>query len=333
MQAPFPWFGGKSRVAHIVWGRLGDVPNYVEPFFGSGAVLLGRPHAPNIETVNDKDAYLANFWRAIKADPETVAHYADWPVNESDMHARHIWLLNTGAERLARIEGDPDYYDAQVAGWWVWGICAWIGPGWCSGNGPWHSVDGKLVRLSTDGRGVHRQLVHLGDGGQGVHRQLVHLGNGGQGVHRKQLNLTEWFAALSERLRRVRVCVGDWSRVLRPTPTVKLGLTGVFLDPPYNSAARNPAIYNHEDSGHLAADVREWAIAHGDDPMMRIALCGYDDFTMPDAWVPVAWKTNGGYANQGNNRGKENRHRERIWFSPHCLSPTRPRQALLDVLD
>ena len=43
LRAPFPWFGGKRRVAPEVWERFGDVPNYVEPFFGSGAVLLGRP--------------------------------------------------------------------------------------------------------------------------------------------------------------------------------------------------------------------------------------------------------------------------------------------------
>ena len=41
--APFPYFGGKSRIAHLVWERFGDVPNYVEPFAGSLAVLLGRP--------------------------------------------------------------------------------------------------------------------------------------------------------------------------------------------------------------------------------------------------------------------------------------------------
>lgn len=28
MKSPFPWFGGKSRVAHLVWDRFGDVPNY-----------------------------------------------------------------------------------------------------------------------------------------------------------------------------------------------------------------------------------------------------------------------------------------------------------------
>ena len=42
LDAPFPWFGGKRRVAPIVWQRFGDVQNYVEPFFGSGAVLLNR---------------------------------------------------------------------------------------------------------------------------------------------------------------------------------------------------------------------------------------------------------------------------------------------------
>ena len=42
MKAPFPWFGGKSRVAHLGWDRIGNVPNYVEPFFGSGAVVSAR---------------------------------------------------------------------------------------------------------------------------------------------------------------------------------------------------------------------------------------------------------------------------------------------------
>ena len=67
-QPPFPWFGGKSKVSHIVWERFGDVPNYVEPFAGSLAVLLGRPHPPKVETVNDLDGMVANFWRALAAD-------------------------------------------------------------------------------------------------------------------------------------------------------------------------------------------------------------------------------------------------------------------------
>ena len=69
LEAPFPYFGGKSRAADVVWQALGDVDHYVEPFFGSGAVLLARPAPGGLETVNDKDGLLANFWRAVRADP------------------------------------------------------------------------------------------------------------------------------------------------------------------------------------------------------------------------------------------------------------------------
>src|SRR5690348_15182552 len=61
VKAPFPWFGGKSTVADLVWDRFGNVQNYVEPFFGSGAVLLNRAHPPGTETVNDLDCMVANF--------------------------------------------------------------------------------------------------------------------------------------------------------------------------------------------------------------------------------------------------------------------------------
>lgn len=72
LRAPFPWFGGKEKVAAIVWERFGDVTNYVEPFAGSLAVLLNRPHAPQIETVNDLDGMVANFWRALQAAPKII---------------------------------------------------------------------------------------------------------------------------------------------------------------------------------------------------------------------------------------------------------------------
>ena len=42
LKAPFPWFGGKSRAAHLIWPRFGKVGNYVEPFAGSLSVLLAR---------------------------------------------------------------------------------------------------------------------------------------------------------------------------------------------------------------------------------------------------------------------------------------------------
>ena len=50
LKTPFPWFGGKSRAASLIWDRFGSPANYVEPFAGSLAVLLSRPDAPTIET-------------------------------------------------------------------------------------------------------------------------------------------------------------------------------------------------------------------------------------------------------------------------------------------
>jgi len=349
IKAPYPWFGGKSKVADLVWSRFGNVRNFVDPFMGSLAMLLQRPEPfDGSETVNDLDGFVANFWRAVRADPEAVAHHADWPVNENDLHARHAWLVNRRDSLTTRLEGDPDYFDPKVAGWWVWGACCWIGSGWCYGKGPWKVSDGELRNLGNAGRGVNRQLVHLGNAGMGVNRKLVHLGNAGRGVNRQRVHLGDagrgegpsegcepqtgpgageglqgllpWFVALSDRLKRVRVCSGDWTRVCGPTPTVKMGLTAVFLDPPYADTARRTADLYSLDSESVAHAVREWAIAHGGDRRLRIALCGYQgEHEMPDSWDAVAWKANGGYGSQGKGSGRTNAAREVIWFSPHCL--------------
>jgi DNA adenine methylase len=305
LKAPFPWFGGKSRVAAGVWDRFGNVANYVEPFAGSLAVLLGRPHEPNVETVNDKDCYLANFWRAVAWDAKAVAHHADWPVNEADLHARHQWLVDQ-KNFQERMKSDPRYFDPVIAGWWVWGISQWIGSGWCE-HPEW------------------KQIPRISGGGQSVHRQLPSLSTrGGGGIHSKESrsDLLAYMTALADRLRNVRVCCGDWTRVLGPSPTTHIGLTGVFLDPPYAVADRENVYV--EDSRDLAHDVCKWAIEHGDDPLMRIAVCGYEgEHVFPDSWECVAWKAHGGYGGQAeaaDSQGKQNKHRERIWFSPHCLS-------------
>ena len=183
----------------------------------------------------------------------------------------------------------------------------------------------QLPHLGDAGKGVSRQLPHLGDAGQGVHRKRPHLGNAGKGVSRN-VSLMEWFQELSARLTRVRVCSGDWSRVCGPSVTVKHGLTGVFLDPPYaDTAARDENLYRC-DSVTLAHDVREWAIARGDDPLMRIALCGYEgEHVMPESWSCLEWNAGEGYGGQ-SAAGNDNGLRERIWFSPSCLAMPSYRQ-------
>jgi site-specific DNA-adenine methylase len=339
LQAPFPYFGGKRKVADIVWDYLGDVDTYIEPFFGSGAVLLSRPHSPKTENINDSDGLLANFWRAIIGDPEETARHADWPVNECDLHARHLWLVGQRQELTERLMADPEFYDPKAAGWWVWGICSWIGSGWCSGNGPWQAGDGVL----TDSR----QLPHMGNAGQGINRQLPHMGNAGQGINRQRPHMSrpngaginnsptgnpgdyicDWFTALSQRLRRVRVACGDWSRVTGPSVRRSGGaVCGVFLDPPYAHDLRDNGLYAVESST-VARDCLEWAKAHGSEKNLRIVLAGYDgehnDLTGL-GWRALEWKAQGGYGNQGDGRGAGNCKKERLWISPNCLAPESP---------
>ncbi len=320
-KAPFPYFGGKSKIASLIWQRFGDVKNYVEPFAGSLAVLFARPSEPKIETVNDKDCYLANFWRALKNDPEGVAGWADWPVNEADLHARHWWLVKQEDFR-GQMKSDPDFYDLKVAGWWVWGICQWIGGGWCSVRE--NKPSQKRPCLSNAGRGVHRpaqQIPKLSCAGQGVHRpsqKLPALGDSGRGIHRSTNgDLGDYLKSLAARLRRVRVCCGDWSRVVTKAVTYGIGQTAIFLDPPYAAeAGRSANLYGVDDLS-VAHQVRQWAIENGNNPLLRIALCGYEgEHELPEDWVCVPWKANGGYSGAGNT----NRFKERVWFSPHCLN-------------
>lgn len=311
LQAPFPWFGGKSRAAGLIWPRFGDVPNYVEPFAGSLAVLLARPHEPKTETVNDLDCYVANFWRAVQLQPDEVTKFCDWPVNEADLLARHEWLLSRHDWRQT-MRTNPDYYSPKVAGWWVWGACAWIGSGWCQERRDGHPPE---------------QLPHLGDAGMGIHRsKLPHLGDAGRGDAIRQ-----WLRALSVRLRDVRVACGEWDRVLGPSVTERHGITAVLLDPPYSSGEHS--VEYSGSQGDVAADVASWAFHHGDNPMLRIALCGYSgEHEPPAGWTCIEWKNRGGYGSQGDGRGRENAARERIWFSPHCLPAFHARQVDMSEL-
>ena len=347
IKAPFPWFGGKSRAAEAVWSALGDVDHYVEPFAGSLAVLLRRPHKANrayhSETVNDADGLLVNFWRAVQAEPEAVAEHASWPVAEADLHARHLAILKWRTdEMLLKLMGDAEFYDARIAGWWVWGLCCWIGSGWCSGKGAWIADDdGRLVKQPKIGRGVVRGKPQIYDGGRGALKPQLRDPGIGEPHSMAMPKLIKWMKALCARLRHVRILNGDWSRVCTRGSTHTLpvrmgGVAGVFLDPPYG-ADGVADVYNH-DSSTIAGDVAQWALAHGDDPKLRIVLAGFEveHQALEDAgWTVVDWYQGaqggqvfmkGGMGNKGAKGSQM--HRDRLWLSPHCIQQASAQQSL-----
>lgn len=304
LRAPYPYFGGKTREAAIVWRAFGpDVPNYVEPFLGSAAVLLGRPGgAGKIETVNDLDSDVSNFWRATRIAPDAVAEAADQPVNETELRALGRHFLSTLPVHRELMVSDPDYFDPVRAGLWAWAMSTSIGKSWAQG----------MPAVGHSGRGVHRLSL----------RGYKPTQNGEAVPY---ADIYEWFQALAYRLRYTRVLCGDWERVLGPTTAgycpsaLAMGMspTGIFFDAPYTVAERSAGVYREDAIGE-AQRAAAWALAHGDDPRLRIAVCGYaGEHAFPSSWQEFAWKAKGGYANAGG--ANKNAGRERIWFSPHCL--------------
>ncbi len=191
-KTPFPYFGGKADAAPVVWHALGDVDHYVEPFAGSLAVLMRRPHEPNrtyySETVNDIDGLLINAWRAMSASPDALAEAASWPVSEADLHARHLAVLKWKNDReLEHLMGDPDFHDVRIAGWWIWGMSCWIGSGWCVGVGPWVIGEGGRIEKRSGSAGVSRKIPHLTGNGRGANG----LGTREPGVSRKIPNISD----------------------------------------------------------------------------------------------------------------------------------------------
>ena len=328
--SPFPYFGGKRTVAADVWVRLGSPTQYIEPFCGSAAVLLAAPRPAALEVVCDGSGFIANFWRAVKHQPGAVAVRADYPVSHIDLGARHGWLMAQRG-RIGEALQDPNWHgDAKVAGWWLWGQCCWIGSGWCdwfgqiphaSNAGRGVQAIGQIPHASNAGRGVQAigQIPHASDAGMGVQAigQIPHASDAGMGADALLTSCGRtawaWLHRLADRLERVRVVHGDWSRCLNNH--YGGDDTAVFLDPPYRAYE---ALYG--TSGAVADAVETWARSN---QHLRIALCGHRDDYALDGWDTVEWSRG-----RLTYSGGQTTDSECVWYSPACLPATLTQERL-----
>ena len=130
-----------------------------------------------------------------------------------------------------------------------------------------------------------------------------------------------------DRTRGVRVAVGDWQRVLTDSVTVRHGLTGVFLDPPYTKGAMDYAAGGV--GGKLAEQVRAWCLKNGTNERLRIVICGHageHDELLAHSWGIRTWNARKGYAS--TDEALENSASETLWCSPHCV----PERAVQNAL-
>lgn len=295
--APFIWFGGKRKVASEIWRRFGQVAQYVEPFAGSLAVLLANPTPVKLQVVGDTNGFIANFWRAITSDPDQVAKWCDYPVSHVDLGARHAWLMSQQSVLSEGLQDANWPGDHKAAGWWLWGINAWIGSGWCD----W----GKEYKKRN-------QIPHVSNAGMGVHAlgKIPRVGDASSGMFTPQGEVAkEWLRALAAKLARTTMIHGDWNRCLNTQyGTLGKHVAAVFLDPPYIGFE---GLYH--DKTPVAKQCEVWC-KEQTKPNLRIALCGYvGDYDLP-GWDVFEWSR--ARSTYGSTKTKD---KEAIWFSPSCM--------------
>lgn len=238
LTAPFPYPGGKSRIADLVWQRFGTPSVYIEPFAGSAAVLLGRPDwraNATYEVLNDKDGFVTNFWRAVRSKPADVIEAADLPINEIEYHARFVQLRLKAADLVARLEADPEYCDPVLAGWWMYCITLSLGgTRLLYEQGAWVVRDQKLVKVGRRQLSEQEKLLSIS--------RCIPQIDCDSGIFKKSWSRGEWRSLvhdLADRLCNVRILCGDWKRAIEAFNAVisrflrKGETVGVFLDPPY----------------------------------------------------------------------------------------------------
>ncbi|SES64909.1 DNA adenine methylase [[Clostridium] polysaccharolyticum] len=110
MKAIMKYPGSKWSLANWIIGMFPEHHSYLEPFFGSGAVLFNKTRS-RIETVNDLDGNVINLFYWIRHDPERLARelyytpysrkvyeeaYSKVPDNDFDRAVQFYVKLNMG---------------------------------------------------------------------------------------------------------------------------------------------------------------------------------------------------------------------------------------------
>lgn len=118
IKPPFPYSGGKQRVAKRIAALLPPHESYVEPFAGALSVLLAKEPSA-METVNDINGDLMTFWRVLREQPDLLQracaltphsrteYVSSWdrPHDLDDVErARRVWvqLTQSRGSRMTR---------------------------------------------------------------------------------------------------------------------------------------------------------------------------------------------------------------------------------------
>lgn len=104
MKAVVKYPGSKWSLARWIISFFPEHHSYLEPFFGSGAVLFNKPRS-NIETVNDLDDNVVSLFEWIRRDPERLAREIYYMP-----YARQVYDMAFAAEPEDSFERAVNFY-------------------------------------------------------------------------------------------------------------------------------------------------------------------------------------------------------------------------------
>ena len=81
----FPYIGGKTRLAPWIIDHLPEHTTYVEPFGGSGAVLLNKSRS-DVEVFNDKDSDVVTFFRVARNRRDELIEWCQYTPFAEELH-------------------------------------------------------------------------------------------------------------------------------------------------------------------------------------------------------------------------------------------------------
>ncbi len=172
----FGWYGGKF--SHLEWllPLLPEAHHYCEPFSGSGAVLLNRSPS-SIETYNDIDGEVVNFFRVLRDDAEALERAIGLtPFSREEFHH----AITGSTEGLSALERARRFYIrarqtrtglAQTATLGRWANCkdtsragmSGVVSRWLGGVEALRDIGTRLLRVQIENRPA-MDVIRLYDG-------------------------------------------------------------------------------------------------------------------------------------------------------------------------
>ena len=96
--------GSKWNIAGQLVSMIPPHHSYVEPYFGSGAMLFNKP-VSDIETVNDLDSDVTNLFRCIQQDSERLARLVMTTPYSREIYEKQFAPGHSCASRYQRAAG------------------------------------------------------------------------------------------------------------------------------------------------------------------------------------------------------------------------------------